>query len=224
MASKNREAVEGLEMSENAKAYIACQMELDKALQYLLEQLETAGKLENTVICLSADHYPYGMSQEQYEELAGKPLGENRDMYRNNLIIWNVKLEENPQVIDKVCCSVDILPTLLNLFGFDFDSRLYAGRDIFSDEEGLVIFNDRSFITDKVIYDRKTKETVWKNPGEWDDASKEAYLEDIKQEVKDRYNFSAYILRNDYYSMIQQAVPEEQRNSTPNPAKNQSAS
>ena len=224
MASKNREAVEGLEMSENAKAYIACQMELDKALQYLLEQLETAGKLENTVICLSADHYPYGMSQEQYEELAGKPLGENRDMYRNNLIIWNVKLEENPQVIDKVCCSVDILPTLLNLFGFDFDSRLYAGRDIFSDEEGWVIFNDRSFITDKVIYDRKTKETVWKNPGEWDDASKEAYLEDIKQEVKDRYNFSAYILRNDYYSMIQQAVPEEQRNSTPNPAKNQSAS
>ena len=224
MASKNREAVEGLEMSENAKAYIACQMELDKALQYLLEQLEAAGKLENTVICLSADHYPYGMSQEQYEELAGKPLGENRDMYRNNLIIWNVKLEENPQVIDKVCCSVDILPTLLNLFGFDFDSRLYAGRDIFSEEEGMVIFNDRSFITDKVIYDRKTKETVWKNPEEWDDASKEAYLEDRKQEVKDRYNFSAYILRNDYYRMIQQAVPEKQRNSTPNPAKNQSTS
>ena len=49
-------------------------------------------------------------------------------------------------------------------------------------------------------------------------------LEDRKQEVKDRYNFSAYILRNDYYSMIQQAVPEEQRNSTPNPAKNQSIS
>ncbi|MBQ8233859.1 MAG: LTA synthase family protein [Lachnospiraceae bacterium] len=224
MASKNREAVEGLEMSENAKAYIACQMELDKALQYLLEQLEAAGKLENTVICLSADHYPYGMSQEQYEELAGKPLGENRDMYRNNLIIWNVKLEENPQVIDKVCCSVDILPTLLNLFGFDFDSRLYAGRDIFSGEEGVVIFNDRSFITDKIIYDRKTKETVWKNPEEWDAPSKEAYLEDRKQEVKDRYNFSAYILRNDYYNMIQQAVPEEQRNSTPNPAKNQSIS
>lgn len=224
MALKNRQAVEGLEMSENAKAYIACQIELDKALQYLLEQLEAAGKLENTIICLSADHYPYGMSQEQYEELAGKQLGENRDMYRNSLIIWNVKLEESPQVIDKVCCSVDILPTLLNLFGFEFDSRLYAGRDIFSEEEGMVIFNDRSFITDKVIYDCKTKETVWKNPEEWDDASKEAYLEDRKQEVKDRYNFSSYILRNDYYSMIQQAVPQEQRNSTPNPAKNQSAS
>ena len=224
MASKNREAVEGLEMSENARAYIACQMELDKALQYLLEQLEAAGKLENTVICLSADHYPYGMSQEQYEELAGKPLGENRDMYRNNLIIWNIKLEETPQIIDKVCSSVDILPTLLNLFGFDFDSRLYAGRDIFSGEEGMVIFNDRSFITDKVIYDCKTKETVWKNPQEWDEASKEAYLEAQKQEVKDRYNFSAYILRNDYYSLIQQAVPEEERNSTPNPARNQSTS
>ena len=145
-------------------------------------------------------------------------------MYRHNLIIWNIKLEETPQIIDKVCSSVDILPTLLNLFGFDFDSRLYAGRDIFSGEEGMVIFNDRSFITDKVIYDRKTKETVWKNPQEWDEASKEAYLEAQKQEVKDRYNFSAYILRNDYYSLIQQAVPEEERNSTPNPARNQSTS
>ena len=219
MASKNREAVEGLEMSENARAYLACQIELDKALEYLLEQLEAAGKLENTVICLSADHYPYGMTQEQYEELAGRSLGENKEMFRNNLILWNVKLEESPQVIDKVCCSIDILPTLLNLFGFEYDSRLYAGRDIFSEEEGLVIFNDRSFVTDKVIYDRKTKEVVWINPDEWDEAVQAAYLEAMQQEVKDRYNFSAYILRNDYYSWIQQAVPEEYRNSTPNPVK-----
>lgn len=216
MSAKNREAVAGLEMSENARAYIACQIELDKALEYLLSELETARKLENTVICLSADHYPYGMTQEEYEELAGKSLSKNMDLYRNNLILWNVKLEDNPRVIDKVCCSVDILPTLLNLFGFEYDSRLYAGRDIFSEEEGMVIFSDRSFITDQVIYNRKAKETLWKDAATADEAS---YLEQKKQEVKDRYQFSAYVLRNDYYQMIEEALPAEYRNEKPNPAK-----
>lgn len=220
MASKNREAVAGLEMSETARAYIACQIELDKALEYLLGELEAAGKLENTVICLSADHYPYGMEQAVYEELAGKALSENMDMYRNNLILWNEKLEENPKVIDKVCCSVDILPTLLNLFGFSYDSRLYAGRDIFSEEEGMVIFNDRSFITDHVIYHRKANQTLWKNAEEWDESIRAQYLEQMQQEVKDRYQFSAYVLRNDYYQLIQEALPEEHRNDQTNPAKN----
>ncbi len=217
MASKNREAVSGLEMSENAKAYIACQMELDNALEYLIAKLTAAGKLENTVICLSADHYPYGMAQSQYEELAGMTFTDNMDMYRNNLILWNVKLEENPQVIDKVCCSIDILPTLLNLFGFTYDSRLYAGRDIFSEEEGMVIFNDRSFVTDHVIYNRKAKQTIWKDDSlQGDDQTR--YLEQKQQEVKDRYQFSAYMLRNDYYARIKEALPKEYHNDVQNPA------
>ncbi len=217
MASKNREAVEGLEMSENAKAYIACQMELDKAMEYLIAQLEAAGKLENTVICLSADHYPYGMEQSQYEELAGMTFSDNMDMYRNNLVIWNVKLEENPQVIDKVCGSMDILPTLLNLFGFTYDSRLYAGRDIFSEEEGMVIFNDRSFVTDHVIYNRKAKQTIWKDDTLQGDAQTQ-YLEQKQQEVKNRYQFSAYMLQNDYYARIKEALPQEYHNEAQNPA------
>lgn len=216
MSAKNKEAVAGLEMSETARAYIACQMELDKALEYLIAQLEAAGKLENTVICLSADHYPYGMKQTEYEELAGRSLSDNLELYRNSLILWNVKLEENPVTVDKVCGSMDILPTLLNLFGFSYDSRLYAGKDIFSEDEGMVIFNDRSFITDKVIYNRKTKSTVWKEELPAQEA--EQYLEQKKQEVKDRYQFSAYILRKDFYHDIVEALPEEYRRPAPNPA------
>ncbi len=205
MSSWNKEAVSGLDMSENARAYIACNIELDKAMEYLLDQLEQAGKLENTVICLSADHYPYGMTEEQYEELAGKDLSQDMDTYRNSLILWNAGMEE-PVYVDKVCCSVDILPTLLNLFGFDFDSRMYAGRDIFSDEEGLVIFNDRSFVSDTVAYSRKQKTTTWKD--ELSEEEQEAYMSAAKQDVKDRYQFSAYILRNDYYNLIQQCITD----------------
>lgn len=206
MSSWNKDAVADLDMSENAQAYLACNIELDKALAYLLEQLEQAGKLENTVICLSADHYPYGMTEEQYEELAGKDLSQDMDLYRNSLILWNGGMEE-PVYVDKACCSVDILPTLLNLFGFDFDSRMYAGRDIFSDEEGLVIFNNKSFVTDTVAYDRKQKTITWKDV--LSEEEQESYMDYMKQVVKDRYQFSAYILRNDYYELIRQCVIED---------------
>lgn len=204
MSGNNKDAVAGLDMSENARAYIACNIELDKALAYLLEQLEQAGKLENTVICLSADHYPYGMTEEQYEELAGKDLSNDMDLYRNSLILWNAAMEE-PVIVDKACCSVDLLPTLLNLFGFDYDSRMYAGRDIFCEEEGLVIFKDKSFVTDTVIYNKKEKTTTWMK--ELTEEEQNAYLEAKKQDVNCRYVFSAYILRNNYYDIISRCIP-----------------
>lgn len=203
MARKNKDAVSELDMSENAQAYIACHIEVDKAMQYLLEQLELAGKLENTVICLSADHYPYGMEAAQYEELAGKDLSGAMDMYRNSLILWNAGMQE-PVIVDKACCSVDILPTLLNLFGFDFDSRMYAGRDIFSDEEGLVIFNDKSFVSDTVAYNRKQKTTTWLK--DLPQEEQDAYLKAKQQDVTARYQFSAYILRNNYYDIVSKCV------------------
>ncbi len=204
MSSWNRDAVAHLDMSESARAYIACNIELDKALEYLLEQLELAGKLDNTVICISADHYPYALTDEEYEELAGKDLSNGMDMYCNSLILWNAAMEE-PVIVDKACCSVDVLPTLLNLFGFDYDSRMYAGRDILSDEEGLVIFNDRSFVSDTVVYNRRNKTTLWQK--ELSEAEQEAYLDTKKQDVEDRYNFSAYTLRNDYYEYISRCIP-----------------
>lgn len=209
MSSKNRDAVADLELSENARAYIACNIELDKALEYLLQQLEAAGQLEKTVICLSADHYPYAMKQEQYEELAGRSLTEGMDLYRNSLILWNAGMEEEPVYVTKACGSMDILPTLLNLFGFSYDSRMYAGRDIFSEGEGLVIFNDRSFVSDSVIYNRKAKQTTWLKDEEGNDIipedQKETYFAGMKQEVKNRYQFSAYILQENYYQDVEAA-------------------
>lgn len=211
MSVKNRDAVEELELSEGPKAYIACNIELDKAMEYLLAQLEEAGQLDNTVICLSADHYPYGLSDKEYEELAGKDLSQGKDKFRNTLILYNAAMEE-PIYIDKACGSVDLLPTLLNLFGFEYDSRMYAGRDILSDREGMVIFNNRDFVTDSVIFTEKGDVATWLQDEEGNDIipddRKEEYLEAARQEVKDRYNFSAYILRENYYSDVMQAAAD----------------
>lgn len=209
MSSKNKDAVANLELSEGPKAYIACNIELDKAMENLLEQLEAAGQLENTVICMSADHYPYGLSDKEYQELAGKDLSQGKDMYRNTLILWNAVMEE-PVYVDKACGSMDLLPTLLNLFGFEYDSRMYAGRDILSDREGMVIFMNRDFVTDSVVFIEKGDITTWLKDEEGNDIipddQKEAYLAEARQEVKRRYNFSAYIIQENYYSDVVQAM------------------
>lgn len=203
MSSLHKDEVAHLTYSEEGRAYIACNMELDLALEYLIEQLDAAGKLENTVICLSADHYPYGMEVANLEELAGKPLDGSLDIYRNNLILWNSEMET--VTVEKTASALDILPTLLNLFGFEYDSRLYVGRDILSDSAPLAIFSDRSFITDRVSYCKKSKETIWLDGTEGD----EEYYEAIKKQVKGLYSYAAGILNNDFYRYVEEALPEE---------------
>ena len=203
MSSLHKDEVAHLTYSEEGRAYIACNMELDLALEYLIEQLDAAGKLENTVICLSADHYPYGMEVANLEELAGKPLDGSLEIYRNNMILWNSEMET--VTVEKTASALDILPTLLNLFGFEYDSRLYVGRDILSDSAPLVIFSDRSFITDRVSYNKKGKEVTWLDGTEGD----EEYYEAVKKQVKGLYNYAADILNNDFYRYVEEALPEE---------------
>ena len=212
MSAKNKALVAELDMSEEARAYLACNIELDKAMENLLAQLEEAGQLDNTVICLSADHYPYAMTVSVYEELAGRDLSAEKDMFRNTLILWNSAMEE-PVYIDKACGSMDLLPTLLNLFGFEYDSRMYAGRDILSDREGMVIFNNRDFVTDSVVFIEKGDVTTWLQDEDGNDLvpdeEKDAYLKAARQEVKDRYNFSAYIIQENYYADVLGAIISE---------------
>ncbi len=196
MSAKNKSLVQDLPYSTEGQAYIACNIELDKAMEYLIAELEKAGKLENTVIVMSADHYPYGMDVDNYEELAGRELEDTLDIYRNSLVFWNSEMD--PIVVEKPCCSVDLLPTILNLFGFEYDSRLYAGRDILSDSEGLVIFSDRSFVTDTMEYNKKTKEVIYKS----DNVTEEDF-ETMKNLVKTIYDYSADILNQDFYRYVE---------------------
>ncbi|NLF34453.1 MAG: sulfatase-like hydrolase/transferase, partial [Clostridiales bacterium] len=158
--------------------YLACNMELDLALAYLLDQLEAAGELENTVICMSGDHYPYAMDPATWNEFAGHEVDTTFEVYESTLILWAGDMEE-PVVVDKPCESLDIIATLSNLFGLEYDSRLIAGRDILADEPGLVVFSNRSFITDLGRYDAAS-DTFTPNEGA---EVPEGYVTRIFQEV-----------------------------------------
>lgn len=202
MSRKNKSAVTELPYSEEGKAYIACNIELDKALEYLVSELDKAGKLDKTVICLSSDHYPYGMNIQALEELAGRPLEGTLDIYRNSLILWNSEMEAVE--IDKACSALDLMPTLLNLFGFPYDSRLFAGHDMLSDSPSMVAFADRSFITDKISYYKKDKTVTQLT----DEITDEEYLASMKSVVKNMNNFSSRVINNNYYHYVNQCLPE----------------
>jgi len=201
MSYKNRDAVAHLDMSEEARAYLACNIEFDKAMAYVLEQLEAAGELENTVICISGDHYPYGMNPETWNELSGGEMDTTFDIFRSTLILWSGDMEQ-PIRIEKPCCSMDVLPTLLNLFGLAYDSRLLAGRDILSDAPGLVVLSNRSFITEFGRYNAKT-DTFTPYDGI---TVSDTYAADTYSMVSAMFRHSGNIVINDYYGSIEQRM------------------
>ncbi len=196
MAMKNKKYVESLDYSTPAKAYLATQIELDRALELLLYKLEQANILDDTVIVLSGDHYPYGLSLDAINELSTFERDETFGVHKSELIIYNSKQEFT--VIDKLSTSVDVLPTILNMFGVDYDSRLLLGTDIMSREESIVIFADYSWITEKGRYNAKTS-TFTPNEGA---IVPENYVDKINNDIQNRVIVSDRIVENDYYRKI----------------------
>lgn len=204
MATRHRDEVAGLPYSEEAKAYIACNIELDRALEYLIEQLEKAGKLEKTVIVMAADHYPYGLSEKAISELLGHKPEKTFELYKNSLIIWNSRMTQ-PVHVSKYGYAIDINPTVMNLFGMPYDSRLVMGRDLLSDSGQFIFLHSRSFITDICMYNNDTGEAV-PLAGK---SIPDGYIYDTTQEIYTKYIVSAAILDNDFYAYIKNYINTE---------------
>lgn len=196
IAHKNRSLVEHLPYSESVKAYLACNIELDKAMEKLLKTLEDAGIAENTLIAISPDHYPYGLNKSEISELAGHEIDSDVELFKGVFILWSKGME--PVTINKPSSSLDIIPTLSNLMGLEYDSRLLMGSDILSNSKPLVIFADRSWVTDKAYCNAQTGEIIGRN-GYNQDSS---YIKKIELKVKDKFKYSARILDDNYYDII----------------------
>ena len=204
MVEKNKKYVEDLNMREPAKAYLACHIELDKALESLINSLRDAGKLEKTVIVLTTDHIPYGLTDYEYQKMLGHKIQYGGlERHQSDLFIWNSEMETI--TVDKPCSQQDVLPTLLNLFGFTYDSRLYSGTDIFSDTPGLAIMANQSFVTDKIIYNSRSEKVYYLDEN-WE--MPEGYLESYIQIVKNRFSIASNILNYDFYAKLPQDVIE----------------
>lgn len=206
-----KEALADAPYTEKTKGYIATLMEFDKAVDHLVTQLGDAGVLDKTLIVIVPDHIPYG-SVEILEELSGKHFGTSEDLsainessidfdvYKSTLIMWNSRMaEDRPKVIDKVCCQVDILPTISNLLGLEYDSRMLAGQDILSDSEGLVVFSSKSFKTDLGFYNRFTQEFTPNEKCTLSGDALDEYVQNKKSIANNKLELTSHLIESNFY-------------------------
>ena len=202
MCDRNYSKVKDLPYSEKTKAYIACQLEFEYMLEALNRDLQDKGIADKTLIVICGDHVPYN-DMEIVDELAGGQL-DYFDRYRNSLIIYSSSMEK-PVKVDKACSSIDILPTVLNLMGIEYDSRMLAGRDILSDEDALVIMHDGSFVTDNYRYNANTGDIS--HNGNYEVSSTE--LATKRALVANRFRMADAICELDYYRYIEELLKEK---------------
>ena len=207
-----RDTVRALPYSETTQNYVATCMEVDRALKLLLDKLEAAGKLDKTLIVATGDHIPY-FNVDTLEELSGRTFGSseamesldesniNFDVYKNSLILWSASMEE-PVVVDKPCCQVDILPTVSNLLGLEYDSRMLAGSDILSDSEGLVVFTSRCWKSDRGFYNRFTGEFSPAEGVAMTAEEQDSYVSAMKKLVGYKLDSTYLIVENDFYDVV----------------------
>lgn len=198
---KNQALVRKLPYIQYVKGYLAAQIELDKALAYLLDELEKAGKLDKTLIVLSADHYPYNFFVETLTNLNdGVPVDYVFDVHRSPLILYTPGIP--PTIITKPASSLDLLPTIDNLMGIPYDSRLLMGTDLFSTSETMVIFKDHSFITPRGRYNAVTQTFTFVEGYDEDPD----YVDRMIKVVDAKFYYSQKFLETDYYSIIREAL------------------
>ena len=205
-AKLHRDAVSDLDYPEAIQAYLACQLELEYALRYTVEALEEAGKADDTVICISADHFPYGLDDSSalgampmLSTLYGFPVNTRLERDHNRLILWSGCLEDqDPVEISSPTSSLDILPTLCNLFGVDFDSRLMAGRDVFSDAEALVFNLSYDWKTDLGTYTLADGFT----PAAPDIQVPDGYIDRINAVVKNKVVYCRGVVNSNFLGTV----------------------
>jgi len=196
MSKKHKDKVNNLDYPTDIKAYLATQIELDEALSQLINKLKEYNKLDDTVIALIGDHYPYDININNINKLSSYKRDSVIEINHSNFILWNNKTKTTK--INKIGSQIDVLPTILNLFDIEYDSRLIIGKDILSNNEGLAIFANGSWITDKGKYYSTTNKFEAFNNKEID----ENYISNINNIVNNRILMSKYIIEENYYNYI----------------------
>lgn len=186
---------EPVEYSDDILYYLAVHMEVDKAIDYLITSLEDAGKMDDTVIMIFGDHYAYGIDNEDiwaYED-EYKPENEEMELHNVPLMIMSDSTLMSG-VKPAYMSTIDVLPTVANLFGLNLNYKEVFGTDAFAFTEHLVRFADGSFVSDDFRYDALSENY------EIDEESvTEEYIFQINQNLMNDYMYNLLILEYDYF-------------------------
>ena len=178
--------------SSNLKYYLSTQIELDNMIKYILDRLEKSGKLDDTLIVLLPDHTPFTLTEEEFSEVSPYNMYDEFDRYKSSMVFYNKELNKYKSN-NNYCSNIDVLPTLLNLYGIKYDSRLLMGKDILSNTSGQVIFGNRNIISKDYTYYNNTQIIKGKLDITTQELKKQSYL---------KFRISRLILENNYYDVL----------------------
>ncbi len=173
---------------EQEAFYYAAQMKLDQGLETLLNLLDEKGILDDTIIVIFGDHYPYGLGDETLAEL-NSDYECDYEIYKTPLIIYDA--ESCGTLNNKLASTFDIYPTITSLFGLDDLKAYTVGEDLFvEDENRFVLFQDHSVLSKDFYYDASTSSISGSDS------------RGILELAKQHYKYSQEILASDYYALV----------------------
>jgi len=118
-------------------------------VELLLQKLEEKELLENTIIVIFTDHYLYTLSDQTIIQSYKKT--NNNLINHTPFFIWN---NDDKKKVKKTTSQLNVLPTLINLFGLEYHENYYIGKDALDPNyDGYVFFNDYSWYDGNVYVD-----------------------------------------------------------------------
>ena len=181
-------------LSEAMTVYLAKCMSLDRGIEKLISTLNVYGKLDDTVIVIFGDHHAKGLydnSDDIGDDLAILGKSEYESV---PLIIYNS--QTSAQEIDKYCTSIDILPTLANMFNLSYDNEYTFGFDIFDETYiGYRFDANGTIYSEDFTYDYETGLQITGDITETEAQAIVDYFNNMKE-------VSEYIIELNYFSRI----------------------
>ena len=199
---KYLEMTKGTKIPDDVRRYMSKLKIVDNALGVLINGLESQGILEDTVIVLYGDHYPYGLSTDHLNQVLPYDTDEDKNAEKVPFLIYNSELEK--KVFEQYTTYVNILPTVANLMGLDYDPRLMLGNDLLSTSyESLVVFADGSWKNENAYYDASSNKVVHYN-----EKYTEEDINNITQDVSTKLKVSTKAIETNYYAFIGRMISE----------------
>jgi len=196
---------EEMDLNMDLKRYKSKLKILDNALGILLNGLEEKGILDDTVIVMFGDHYPYGLSTDTINSVLDYDTNIDYEAERVPFVIYNTELES--KTFKEYTSYINILPTVLNLFDINYDPRLYVGNDLLSKEyESLVVFADGSWKNEIAYFNASTSEIEYFTDKEYTIDE----LKEINSKIDMKMEMSSLAIKNNYFEYLDKKLNEKE--------------
>lgn len=189
------------DLPKDVRAYMSKLKVVDNAIGILIDGLKERGIFDDTAIVLFADHYPYGISKSNLSKAFGYDISIDNEAEKVPFIIYNSSLKK--EHISKYTEHVNTTPTIANLFNLDYDSRIYMGSDVLSNEyESITIFDDGSWKNEYAYYDASNNKVHY--------YANKVYSEEeilaINEKVSLKLKMSSLAIKSNYFDYLEEKL------------------